>query len=198
MSDKLPSDRIFTIPNLVSFGRAATVPVFWWVLIGRDDIPMAAAIVFVIGLTDWVDGYLARRLDQVSRLGTILDPVADRLMIASAVVGGLIADVVPEIIGYPLIAREAFVGLVTLVMVRNGAGVLTVRYLGKFATFALYGAIPSFYLAAADFLTPITQPFAWFSGTLGLVAYLAVAILYVGDARSAIAAVESRPAPEES
>lgn len=198
MTDREAYRRIFTIPNVVSFVRLLMVPVFWWVLLGKEDIPMAAAIVFLIGWTDWVDGYLARRLDQVTRLGSILDPVADRLMIASAVVGGLVADVVPEVIAYPLIGREVVVGLATLAMVRSGAGVLTVRYLGKFATFVLYGAIPSFYLAASEVLATITEPLAWFTGLVGLAAYLGVAVLYLGDARRAISNVESRPAPEES
>ena len=89
------SDRILTIPNLVSFARLLGVGWFWWALVAQDDIVLAAWLIFFIGWTDWIDGYLARRLNQVSELGKILDPVADRLMIISAVVGGLVVGVVP-------------------------------------------------------------------------------------------------------
>lgn len=198
MTEEAVSDRVLTVPNLVSFLRVLLVPVFWWVLLGRDDIRGAAALMLVIGTTDWIDGYLARRLRQVSKLGKVLDPVADRLMIASAVVGGLIADVLPAVIVWPLIAREILMGLVTLYLVSRGAGSLDVRYLGKFATFILYGAIPAFYLAAADVLPEVLLPLAWFTGVVGIVTYWVVALMYVGDARIAIAQLESRRVEMES
>jgi cardiolipin synthase len=116
------SSRVLTIPNLVSFVRILAIPVFWWALLVKDDVTLAAWIVFIIGWTDWVDGYLARRLGQVSELGKVLDPVADRLMIASAVIGGLIADVLPEWLGWGLIVREALMGVVALNLAARGGG----------------------------------------------------------------------------
>lgn len=198
MTEEAVSGRVLTIPNLVSFLRVLLIPVFLWLLLGLDDVRGAAVLMIVIGTTDWVDGYLARRLNQVSKLGKVLDPVADRLMIVSAVVGGLLAGVLPEVIVWPLIARELFMGVVTLYTVSRGAGTLSVRYLGKLATFALYGSIPSFYLAAAGFLPGVLSPVAWLSGVVGLVCYWIVAFMYVGDARRATAKVESRPAEMES
>lgn len=190
-SNQVPSDRILTIPNLISLVRLLGVGVFWWVLLGLDNVGLAAVFIFVIGWTDWIDGYLARRLNQVSRLGKALDPIADRLMIFSAVVGGLIADVIPAVIGWPLIAREVLMGLVTLVLVVRGAGMLEVRKLGKQATFLLYGAIPSFYIAEAGVVPWLFGSAAWIAGVLGLVVYWIVAFLYIGDARSTLAELES-------
>lgn len=198
MADESVSDRILTVPNLVSFIRLIGVAVFWWVLLVAENIGLAAVLIFVIGWTDWVDGYLARRLDQVSRLGKALDPIADRLMIASAVVGGMIVGVVPLLIGLPLIVRELFMAVVTAILVKNGGGVLEVRYLGKLATFLLYGSIPAFYFAEADILEAFMRPAAWVSGVIGLVLYWYVAIQYVGDARRRLAELESAAEPEES
>ncbi len=113
-------------------------------------------------------------------------------------VGGLIADVVPEIIGIPLIARELLMGLVTLVLVRRGAGTLTVRYMGKVATAGLYGAIPSFYFAAAGVFAPLMSALAWIVGSIALVIYWAVTFAYLGDARRTLADVESSGGQEES
>lgn len=198
MPDEQVSDRILTIPNLVTFVRLLGVGVFWWVLLVEENIGLAAGLIFLIGWTDWIDGYLARKLDQVSKFGTAFDPIADRLMIASAVIGGMIVDVVPLVIGVGLIARELLMGLVTLRLLSKRAGMLEVRYLGKLATFILYGAIPLFYLAAIDFLGAITLFFAWVTGVVGLAMYWYVAFQYVGDARKALAKVKSASSHEES
>ena len=198
MTEAAPSSRILTIPNLVSFVRLLAIPVFWWVLLVEGDVTLAAWIVFIVGWTDWVDGYLARRLGQVSELGKVLDPVADRLLIASAVIGGLIAGVLPAWLGWGLIAREILMGLVALNLALRGGGTVEVRFLGKAATFALYGAIPAFYLAAAGVLEWLLRPVGWFLGIIGLVLYWYVAFLYIGDSRAKIAALESPPHPEEA
>lgn len=194
----MTESRVLTIPNLVSFARLATVPVFWWLLLAESRIALAATVMLVVGGTDWIDGYLARRLGQVSRLGAMLDPVADRLMIASAVVAGLIAGVLPALIGVPLIVREALVALITLFIFSRGAEIFVVRRLGKVATFFLYGAIPAFYMAAGDVLEGIFLPAAWVTGIIGLVLYWVVLVQYLGDARSALRRLESPASPQES
>lgn len=191
-----PSDRILTVPNAVSFARLLGVGVFWWVLVVDDNIALAAWLIFIIGWTDWIDGYLARKLDQVTKLGKALDPVADRLMIVSAVVGGLITGVVPAIIAIPLLVREALMGVLTGYLAVRGGGTLEVRYLGKVATFALYGAIPAFYLAAAGFLEGLMFVLAWFFGLLGLFLYWYVLVEYVRDVRTALPDVESLREPD--
>ncbi|MFQ5523310.1 MAG: CDP-alcohol phosphatidyltransferase family protein [Acidimicrobiia bacterium] len=191
MTETEPSDRTLTVPNLVTFLRLALIPLFWWLLLGAEEVAWAAALMFVVGWTDWIDGYLARRLGQVSKLGTRLDPVADRLMIGSALIGGLIAGVIPAVIGFALIAREAFMALLTLVLVTRGGGMLAVRYWGKVATFILYGAIPAFYLAAAGVVEVVTGRLAWLTGVVGLILYWFAALQYVGDARKQLKDVES-------
>jgi cardiolipin synthase len=174
-------DRILTVPNLVTFIRLIGVGVFWWVLLAQEDVAAAAWLIAIVASTDWIDGYLARRLGQVSKLGKALDPVADRLMIASAVIGGLIEGIVPAAIGIPLLAREAIMTAIAAWLVARGLGTLEVRYRGKLATFILYGSIPAFYLAAAG--VELMGPLAWVIGVAGLVLYWWVLFEYVGDAR---------------
>lgn len=190
VSRTIESGRILTLPNLVSFARLLGVGVFWWLLL-HDHITAAAWFVIVIGWSDWVDGYLARRLNQVSRLGAALDPLADRLMIFSAVVGGLIFDVIPAWIAVPLLIREAVMLGVTAVLVLAGKGILEVRYIGKVATFILYAAIPAFYLAAGAVAPSVMTALGWSLGLVGLVLYWYVACLYIGDAYSRIRGVKS-------
>ncbi|HEY6629388.1 MAG TPA: CDP-alcohol phosphatidyltransferase family protein [Acidimicrobiia bacterium] len=197
MTEAVSTNRVFTIPNLVSFIRLLGVGVFWWLLLVEDNIEAAAWLVFIIGWTDWIDGYLARRLNQVSNLGKILDPVADRLMIASAVIGGLIVGVLPVVVGVLLIAREVLVGGVALYLAARGGGTVDVRYAGKLATFLLYGAVPGFYLAAAGFLEWLLLPASWIAAIIGLALYWYVAILYIGDSRRRLAALKSPTGPVE-
>jgi len=197
VTEALASNRVLTIPNLVSFARLLGVGLFWWVLLVQDEIAVAGWLVFIIGWTDWIDGYLARRLDQVSKLGKVLDPVADRLMIASAVIGGLIVGVLPVVIGVLLIVREVVVALVAAYLGVRGGGTIDVRYFGKVATFLLYGAIPGFYLAAAGFLEGLMRPAAWIAMVVGLALYWYVAVLYVGDAHRRLTALKSPTGPQE-
>jgi cardiolipin synthase len=197
VSDALVSKRILTIPNLVSFARLLAIPVFWWALLVEDNVELAAWLILIIGSTDWVDGYLARRLNQVSELGKVLDPIADRLMIASALIGGLIAGVLPPWFVWALIAREVLVGGMALYLAAKGAEPIDVRWLGKAATFALYGAVPAIYLGTAGVLEWLAWPAAWILGINGLVLYWFTAFLYVGDSRARLAALKSPPDREE-
>lgn len=192
------SDRIITLPNLISFIRLAAIPVFWWLLLRADDVTAATILFAVIATTDWVDGFLARRLDQVTRIGKALDPVADRLMIASAVVAGLIVEIVPAVIGLTLMAREIYMAAIALFLAAKGRGTLEVRWLGKVATLVVYSAIGWFYMAAIPFLEALTRPLAWVAGIGGLVLYWITAIRYTGDAVAAVSELESHRSPEES
>lgn len=198
MPEEQVSDRIVTIPNLVSFTRLAAIPVFWWLLLGAENVAGATILFALIATTDWIDGFLARRLGQVSKLGAMLDPVADRLMIASAVIAGLITGIVPAPIGWTLIVREVYMAGVTLLLFLRHAGTLEVRWLGKAATLLVYTSIAWFYIAAIPFLESILTPAAWVTGVGGLGLYWVTAIQYTGDARRALAAVGSTPVPEES
>lgn len=177
--------RVLTVPNAVSVTRLLAVPVFWWLALEADRLAAAAALAIVVGGTDWIDGYLARRLDQVTVLGAVLDPVADRLMIASIVVVGLVTGAVPAVLGGLLIVREGLVAIGAVYLGSRGVS-LEVRYLGKAATFLLYGAIPSFLLLAAGVEPWLFAAPAWLGGVVGLVLYYWVAGEYVRDGRRAL------------
>lgn len=168
---------------MISLLRLAGIGVFWWLLFGRDDPVAAGILILVIGWTDWLDGVLARKLNQVSEIGKFLDPLADRLAIAAALIGGMIAAVIPLWLGVALIVREAGVAVGALVLGVRLREKLDVRYMGKLATFILYGAIPSFYLAAGEVAGDLFLYLGWFFGVIGLVLYYWVAVLYGIDIR---------------
>jgi cardiolipin synthase (CMP-forming) len=182
---------IWTIPNAISLLRLLAVPYFWYVLAGQRNVAWAAWLILIIGASDWIDGFLARRLNQVSQVGKFLDPLADRVMIATALIGGLIYDVIPVVIGWALIARELLVGLGVLVLIARRVGSIEVRYLGKLATFLLYGAIPAFYLQSAGVLPELFGPVGWITGGPGLVLYWWVGGQYLGDVLRRLRSVES-------
>ena len=198
MSEEQVSDRILTVPNLISFIRLAAIPVFWWLVLGPRDLTTATILYAILSTTDWVDGFLARRLGQVTKLGKALDPIADRLLIASAIIVGLIADIVPAVIGWTLIVREVYMALVTLRLVSKGGGTLAVRWWGKVATFIVYSSIGWFYMAEIPFIEFLTRPLAWIAGVVGLALYWMTAFQYTGDARRALAELESAQTLEET
>jgi cardiolipin synthase len=166
------SGRILTIPNVISAVRVAMVPLFLWLLFGADAPLPAGLLLGAIGATDWVDGFLARRLGQVSELGKLLDPLADRLAITAAVIGGWVAGVLPWPVALALVVRETLIGMGALVAWRWGLRV-EVRFIGKVATFGLYSAIASFYVYAG-FDHPFFLWWAWGVAVPGLILYYLV------------------------
>jgi cardiolipin synthase len=177
---------IFTIPNAISALRIAAVPVFLWLLLGEDRPAAAGWMLVAIGATDWIDGFLARRLNQVSELGKMLDPVADRLAIVAAVIGGWIAGVLPWWVALLLMVRETVVGLMALYLSIRTKARIDVRYFGKMATWAVYGGVASFYIYAGTGW----EFFRWWSWIYiipGLVLYYVVAVQYFGDVRRILA-----------
>ena len=198
MSEELVSNKILTIPNVISFIRLAAIPVFWWLLLAAENVAGATILFAGVASTDWLDGYLARRLGQVTRLGKALDPVADRLMIASGVIAGMIAGIIPTVIGVTLIVREVYMAFVAFGLVARKGGTLEVRRLGKLATFLVYSSIGWFYMAAIPFLEFLTRPLAWIGATAGLGLYWVTAIQYTGDALKILSKLESTASPEES
>jgi len=172
--------RVLTIPNLISTLRVAMVPVFLWLLFGPDRPVAAGVLLGCIGATDWIDGFLARRLGQVSELGKVLDPIADRLAITAAVIGGWVAGVLPWPVALALVVREALVALGAAVAAWRWQVRVEVRFLGKAATFGLYSAIGSFYVHAG-FDHPFFFWWAWVVVIPGLVLYYLVAGQYFVD-----------------
>lgn len=178
---------IWTIPNAVSFIRLLLVPLFLWLVFAADDPAAAGWLLGVIGATDWIDGYLARRLGQVSKVGEFLDPLADRLAVASAVIAGLVDGVLPKVIAIPLIVREAVLGVGALVVGLKARAKLTVRDLGKLATLLLYFSIAAFFVGEGTPFEPLVVA-AWVVGVPGLILYYIVGVQYLGDARRLVSA----------
>ncbi len=162
------------------------IPLFLWLLVGLDQPAAAGWLLLAIGGTDWVDGYLARRLDQVSEIGKFLDPLADRIAVAVAVVAGWATGVLPPWFAAALIVREGLIGIGALVLAVRMRAKLDVRYLGKLATFLLYGAIPAFYVSAGDFFPAVFEPVAWTTGLVGLALYYWVGGMYALDIKRAL------------
>jgi cardiolipin synthase len=176
---------LFNVPNTISLIRIALIPVFVWLVVAENYGP-AGLLLGVIGATDWIDGYLARKLDQVTELGKFLDPLADRVAIAIAVVAGLMVGVLPPWFAWALIIREVVIGIGAAYGWKNGVTRLDVRYIGKVATLLLYLSVALFYVGEGFDLRVFTAA-AIATGVPGLVLYYWVAFQYLGDMRKAIA-----------
>lgn len=142
-------DNAFTVPNLISILRLAAVPVFVWLLIGENRPLAAAALLGVLGATDWVDGWIARRFNQVSELGKVLDPTADRIMFLVAVFTMMIDESVAIWFGVLTLVREGVVAIAALILGALGARALKVTWVGKTSSFGLMFAFPLFLLSTA-------------------------------------------------
>ncbi len=177
---------ILTIPNLVSAVRIALVPVFLWLVFGADNQTAAAFLIGGLGATDWVDGYLARRLGQVSEVGKVLDPLADRLALAAAVISGWVSGILPWPLAMAILVREVAVALGALLLAVRAHAKLDVRYVGKVATFGLYFAVPSFFLYAGTG-AEVWRWVGWGLGLPGIVLYYVAAALYLAEIRTRLA-----------
>ena len=144
------TDRVWTVPNALSFLRLAGVPVFLWLVLGPAADGWAVALLMVAGFTDWLDGFLARRWHQISRIGQMLDPVADRLYIAATLLGLALRGIIPWWLVAVLVARDVtMLGLLPMLKSR-GFTSLPVHYVGKMATFCLLYAFPLVLLGAGS------------------------------------------------
>jgi cardiolipin synthase len=183
------SDRVLTVPNLISFARLLGVPLFLWLLLG-PHYDVAAVVVIAVGAgSDWVDGYVARRLGQVSRLGQLLDPLADRLYILAALAALTIRDVVPWQYTAALVLREVMMVVCLAVLRRHGYGPPAVHYLGKTATFLVLFAFPVLLLAhAAPSTAAVAGPIGWGFAWWGIVLYWLAGFLYVWQTAALIRA----------
>jgi cardiolipin synthase len=181
--------RVWTVPNLVSFLRLAGVPLFLYLFLGAHAEVLALVVLAVGGTSDWVDGYLARRLRQVSRLGELLDPLADRLYILATLLAFSIRGVTPWLFTGALLARDAVLLVCLLVLRRYGYEPLPVHYLGKTATFILLFAFPVLLLAhASSGATTVALPTGWALALWGLALYWAACVLYLIQATSLVRA----------
>ena len=182
-------DGIWSIPNAFTLFRLLLLPVFLWVLFGLEDRAAAAWMLGVLGATDWVDGYLARRLGQVSEFGKVFDPTVDRLLFLVATTAIIIDGSIPLWFALAVLAREVLVGLMmAIATVVYKMPRIDVTYLGKVATFLLMFAVPGFLMGNSDM--PGAAGFevaAWVVGIPGLILSYWTAIAYIPQVRQAVA-----------
>jgi cardiolipin synthase len=183
-------DRVLTIPNLFSVGRLLCVPLFLYLLFATHPPRRAAAayLLGALGATDWVDGYIARHFHQVSTLGKVLDPTADRVLLATGVIGILIDGAVPVWLGVAVIVREVAISAAVLVLAAKGARRIDVTWVGKAGTFALMFSFPLFLGGHAPDLWwhHLSRLLGWAFGIPGLVLSYYAAATYIPIARAAL------------
>ena len=188
------SNRVLTLPNVLSALRLVGVPVFLWAILTERD---ALAIVLLVasGASDYLDGKIARRYGLVSRVGQLLDPIADRLYIVSTLIGLAWRDIIPWWLVGVLFAREAFRAVVVLVAKRHGWVGLPVHFAGKAATFNLLYAFPLLLLAEGGSVwARIAEPVGWGFAWWGTALYWVSGILYAVQLRQVLAARRVVPA----
>jgi cardiolipin synthase (CMP-forming) len=188
VEDVPTTQRIVTLPNIVTVVRLACLPVFLWLLFGREEREAAAWLLAALGVTDWVDGYLARHLGQTSEVGKVLDPLADRLLFFVGVGGILVDGSVPVWFAVAVLAREILVAAATLLLAALGARRIDVTWWGKAGTFGLMVAFPLFLAAESEVSwAEHADELAWAAGIPGLVFSLYAMVSYVPLARRALA-----------
>ena len=169
---------MLTVPNLLSFLRLALVPVFLWLIVDGSDA-WALLILAVSSLTDFLDGWIARRFNQITRLGQLLDPAADRLYIFAALIGLAWRELVPWWIVVVVVGRDVFLLILGVVLANHGFGPLPVHLLGKVATFCLFYAVPMIMLGQAfPELSWWSQPVGWAFGLWGAYLYWWAGVIY--------------------
>lgn len=179
-TESTAESRILTVPNLITLLRLACLPLFVWLLLGRENPLAAGALLGVLGATDWVDGWYARRFNAISNLGKIFDPVVDRLLFFVSIVAIIIAGSAPLWFCVAVLAREVAISVATLVLASLGARRIDVTWLGKAATFGLMFAFPGFLWASTDWLLqPFFEIAAWACAIPALAASYYAAALYV-------------------
>ncbi|AXK84996.1 CDP-alcohol phosphatidyltransferase family protein [Nocardia farcinica] len=178
-----PADRILTVPNVLSVLRLIGVPVFLWLLLVERADGWAFALLVASGITDFLDGKLARLLDQSSRLGALLDPFVDRLYLVTTLVAFVARGLLPWWVALLLVGRDAVLTLTLSIYRRRELDPPEVIYLGKAATFALMSALP--WLLAGQMDWPLDGFGRAFGGALliwGTAVYLWTGVLYTGKA----------------
>ncbi len=173
------TDRILTVPNLLSIARLFGVPLFLWLVLVPEEDGWALVLLMAAGITDWLDGMLARTLNQASKLGQILDPVADRLYILAVVIGLALRDIIPWWLAVMLPLRDIFLFSLVPFLRTRGYSALPVHFLGKAATAALLYAFPLLLLGDSDGrLATLADVLGWAFAIWGTGLYWWAGILY--------------------
>jgi cardiolipin synthase len=183
------TDRILTIPNAISFARIALIPVFVWLIVERRTTFAGLVVFGVVVATDWVDGAIARATGQVSEVGKVLDPVADRLAIGAGLIALVVRDAFPLWAALLILLRDALILIAGVVLLSARRVRIEVRYIGKVATFLLMAAIGCIAWGSLGYpFTPAFLAVGWSFYAVGIVESYVAAALYASDLRSAMAA----------
>jgi cardiolipin synthase len=181
-------DRVVTWPNAVTVIRLVLIPVYVWLLFTTAHTFAAGFLLGTLGATDWVDGFLARRLHQVTTLGKVLDPVADRVLVLTAVITCAVYGAVPWWFAAATLAREVLVSVTVLIFASLGAARIDVLWIGKAGTFGLMTAYPLLLMADGPAgWQSVLHTIAWGIGLIGLTLAWIAAFSYVKPAREALA-----------
>ena len=193
-----PSERIWTIPNIISMARLLGVPVFLWLVLGLRSATgdwLAVGLLIASGVSDWLDGKIARALNQQSRLGQLLDPAADRLYIAATVIALAVRGIIPWWLVAVLAAREVLMAVVLGLLRRRGWAALQVSFVGKTATLCLLYAFPLLFLGSHVAVYQETAKVAGWSFVIwGSALYWCAALLYTVQARRLLTGAGPGPA----
>ena len=183
------SDRVLTVPNALSALRLLLIPVFLWLVLGVQADLWGVLVLAVSGITDWLDGVIARRTGQITKVGEILDPLVDRLTIAATLIGLALRSLIPWWLVGILVLRELVLLALVPALRRRGLTALPVHYLGKAATFALFWGFP-FVLVGAGTAQweQVLGALGWAFVIWGTALYWYAAVLYIDQARRVLRA----------
>ena len=181
---EVQTDRIITVPNILSFMRLLGVPLFLWLILVPEADGWAIVVLIFAGISDYLDGKIARKWNQISRVGQILDPLADRLYILATLIGLLLRGIIPWWWVAVLVGRDLIMGVVLAILKkRTGLTGLPVHFIGKAATFCLLYAFPLILLGAGTgTLADVCRVFGWAFALWGTGLYLWAAVLYLEQA----------------
>ena len=174
--------RIFTIPNAISILRGLGIPFFLWSYLHAHNIALSFAILAIGGISDYLDGKLARVLRQESALGELLDPTIDRAYIAAVLIAMAISGALPIWIPFLLIGRDVWLSVMLLIMRGTGGGVFKVTFLGKAATFALLYAFPLILVSSEHGFGRALAILGWSFAIWGIALYLLTGFRYTATA----------------
>jgi cardiolipin synthase len=192
---EIQTERVLTVPNVLSALRLVGVPVFLWLIFTERD-GWAIALLAVSGFTDYLDGVIARRFHQISRVGQLLDPAADRLYILAALIGLSYREVIPWWLLVVLVARDVYIACFLPALRRRGLDALPVHFLGKAATFNLLYAFPLLLLGeGTGWVHDLAHVLGWAFAVWGTALYWWAGLLYTVQFRQVVATVPVRPRP---
>lgn len=192
MSDLFTRKSLLTFPNLITLVRLACLPVFLWLLFGRDSRLAAGVMIGCLGATDWVDGWVARRFNQTSPFGAVFDPTVDRVLFIVGLLALGIDGAVTPIVAVLILVREIGIGLTMVVATAFGMERFPVTYLGKWATFILMFAVPALTLSNSGIaLEPLFSLVGWVLVVPGIVLSYVTGAQYLPKVRQHLRAGRS-------